>query len=105
MRYGEDFTESWTTHPERSPKFVFEEVVKIEFLPLTKDDKDQISTRQTCVNVGWPDRRATVTFRDGTSKENIVIHIGDGPHYAVTFDNRVYDLTDYDIERVLINRK
>ena len=105
MRYGEDLAESWETHPERRSKFVFEDVVKIEFLPFTKDEKDQISKGQACVDVGCPDRRATVTFRDGTKKENIVIHLSDSPYYAITADNRAYNLTDYDIQAVIIERK
>ena len=100
MRYGEDLTESWAAHPERLPKFVFEDVVKIEFLPFTKDEMDQIKKGKTCVDVGCTSRRASVTFRDGTTKENIVIYLGDNPHYAITSDNRAYNLTDYDIVAV-----
>jgi hypothetical protein len=102
MRYGADLTESWATHTERLSKFVFEDVVKIEFLPFTKDEMDQIRERPTCVAIGCSDRRATVTFRDGNKKENIIIYLGDSPHYAITSDNRAYNLTDYDIETVII---
>ena len=104
MRYSEDLADSLATHPERLPKFIFEDVVNIQFLPFARDEMDQMRKKQTCIDVRCTDRRATVTFRDGTKKEHIVIYLGDSPHFAITSDNRAYNLADYDIETVRIDR-
>jgi hypothetical protein len=107
LPYGASLKENWQPHHERLPKLVFEDIVRIDFLPLSEQDLAFIKAAgKACIDThACADRRATLTFRNHSRKENLFIYLGgETPRYAMTPDNRTYDLWDYDITTLVINR-